>query len=65
MTRVEIDETTCCGYGNCLVAAPEVFDLHADTGIAFLREGRPVPADGDAVREAAADCPAQAITVGE
>jgi ferredoxin len=63
MTDVEIDETRCCGYGNCLVAAPEVFDLHPDTGIAFLLEGRPLPADRDALREAAADCPARAISV--
>ncbi|GAA2874537.1 hypothetical protein GCM10010472_34880 [Pseudonocardia halophobica] len=63
MTDVEIDETACCGYGNCLVAAPEVFDLHTDTGIAFLRPGRPREVDRLAVREAAADCPARAITV--
>ncbi len=61
--RVDIDETLCNGYGNCVVAAPEVFDLDADTNIAVVQPGRPVEEDGPALREAEADCPVRAIAL--
>ncbi|BBG00095.1 MULTISPECIES: ferredoxin [Pseudonocardia] len=61
--RVHIDETLCFGYGNCMVTAPEVFDLDADTSIAVVLPGRPVDEDGPALREAVADCPARAIAL--
>lgn len=61
--RVDIDETLCNGYGNCVVAAPEVFDLDDDTNIAVVLPGRPVEEDGPALREAEADCPVRAIAL--
>ncbi|MFI9534358.1 ferredoxin [Nocardia fusca] len=63
--RVHIDTTTCNGYGNCLVAAPEVFDLDPDTNIAFTQPGRPTEADHSDILEAAADCPVRAIRIVE
>lgn len=63
MIRVHIDTTTCNGYGNCLVAAPDVFDIDPDTNIAHTLPGRPHDADNDNVVEAAADCPVHAIRI--
>ncbi|KXF53712.1 hypothetical protein AXA44_43675 [Rhodococcus sp. SC4] len=60
---VEINEETCNGYGNCVVAAPEVFDLDPDTNIAVLRDGHPADNDDEALEEAEADCPVRAIAL--
>ena len=57
--RIEIDESACNGYGNCVVAAPDVFDLDPVTGIATVVTGH--PDDEAAVADAEADCPARAI----
>ncbi len=59
--HVDVDTTLCSGYGNCVVAAPDVFDLDEDTDLAVVRNGHPVAADDAALREAEADCPARAI----
>jgi ferredoxin len=60
---VEINQETCNGYGNCIVAAPDVFDLDPDTNIAVLREGHPVADDDEMLEEAEADCPVRAIVL--
>lgn len=60
--RVEIDRQLCNGYGNCVVVAPDLFDIDPDDNIAYLI-GDEQPGD-DAmpqVREAADDCPVRAI----
>ncbi|WP_199434229.1 ferredoxin [Qaidamihabitans albus] len=61
--RVDIDRTLCNGYGNCVVAAPEVFDLDTETNIAFVQPGHRADDDGPALREAEADCPVGAIAL--
>ena len=63
--RVEIDRETCNGYGNCVLAAPDVFDLDPDTNVAFVQDGHPVDADDSAVEEAEADCPVRAIKLSK
>lgn len=63
--KIEIDRKLCNGYGNCIIAAPAVFDLEPDTNIAFVLDGHPTVADEFDVREAAADCPVQAIRIVE
>ncbi|MGY1739451.1 MULTISPECIES: ferredoxin [unclassified Blastococcus] len=60
---VRVDTGVCSGYGNCVLAAPEVFDLDPDAGVAQVLPGRPLPSDAAAVGEAAADCPTRAISV--
>ncbi|WP_406630735.1 ferredoxin [Amycolatopsis sp. WGS_07] len=57
---VEIDREICNGYGNCVLAAPDVFDLD-DEDYAVVRPGRPTPEDVTAVAEAVDDCPMRAI----
>ncbi|MEU4115404.1 ferredoxin [Kitasatospora sp. NPDC028055] len=60
---VRIDQEKCCGAGHCVLAAPDVFDQRDEDGIVVLLDARP-PADlHQAVQEAAAVCPATAITL--
>ncbi|MFI5673215.1 ferredoxin [Streptomyces cellulosae] len=59
--RVELDEPKCVASGQCVMAAPEVFDQRDEDGIAFVLDEKP-PADLlEDVREAVAICPAAAI----
>ncbi|MEV6996554.1 ferredoxin [Streptomyces sp. NPDC093982] len=61
--KVNVDQGRCCGAGQCVLIAPEVFDQRDEDGIVTLLE--PGPAEGlqAAAREAAAVCPASAITI--
>ncbi|WP_344044399.1 ferredoxin [Nocardioides panacihumi] len=61
--KIHIDEDKCVGGGQCVLAAPEVFDQRDDDGIVILLQDSP-PSDLDAqVHEAALLCPALAIAV--
>ncbi|GCB53082.1 ferredoxin [Streptomyces sp. NL15-2K] len=63
--HVELDEPKCVASGQCVMAAPEVFDQRDEDGIAFVLDDKP-PADSlDDVREAVAICPAAAIRLVE
>lgn len=63
--RVSIDETRCCGSGNCVLTAPDVFDQRITDGVAVVRAG-PLSADQAAqAREAAGMCPTTAICLAE
>lgn len=59
--RVTVDQDICCGSGNCVLTAPEVFDQRDSDGIVWLRQEHPAPQLRDRVREAAGMCPSQAI----
>jgi ferredoxin len=63
--KVTVDEDRCCGAGQCVLIAPEVFDQRDDDGIVILLEAEPVAERHAAVRESAAVCPASAIEVTE
>jgi ferredoxin len=63
--RIELDQDKCCGAGQCVLAAPEVFDQRDEDGIAVLLDARPSPALYEQVRDAAAICPAGAIRLAE
>ncbi|HTJ70666.1 MAG TPA: ferredoxin [Actinospica sp.] len=59
---VHVERDRCCGSGQCVLAAPEVFDQAEDGLVCLLRE-RP-PADSlERVRTAAYDCPSRAIAL--
>ncbi|MET8979160.1 ferredoxin [Streptomyces sp. NPDC004539] len=58
--KITVDEELCCASGLCTVQAGEVFDQD-DDGIVVLLTEAPDPEHHDAVREAAAVCPAAAI----
>ncbi|MCA1273223.1 ferredoxin [Streptomyces sp. 7G] len=63
--RVELDQPKCVAAGQCVVAAPDVFDQRDDDGIAILLTDRPGEDLYEEVREAVAVCPAAAITLVE
>ncbi|MFE9708311.1 ferredoxin [Streptomyces sp. NPDC005930] len=63
--KITIDEAKCCGAGQCVLVAPEVFDQRDEDGIVVLLDAAPPAGQYDASREAAQVCPAAAITIEE
>ncbi|WP_063038683.1 ferredoxin [Nocardia pseudovaccinii] len=63
--KVVIDEDKCVAAGNCVAAAVEVFDQRDEDGIAVLLNEHPSAEQADDVRQAAAVCPAMAISIEE
>lgn len=58
--KIQIDTKLCNGYGNCILAAPDVLDLDPNTNIVELI--RPVrDSDRESLLEAIADCPVRAL----
>ncbi len=63
--KVTVDEDKCCGSGQCVLTAPEVFDQRDEDGVVTLRTPEPAEQQHEIVREAADICPAAAIEVHE
>jgi len=63
--KVIIDQDTCVGSGQCVLTAPDVFDQREEDGIVVLLAENPPQDAVEAVREAAALCPALAIALEE
>ena len=61
--RVTVDQDKCVGSGQCVLAADTVFDQREEDGIVVLLTDTPDPGVAEDVRQAAAVCPALAITV--
>jgi len=59
--HVWAEEAKCVGAGQCVIAAPKVFDQRDDDGIVIVLNDDPTSADESTVRTAAALCPAAAI----
>lgn len=60
--RITTEEGLCIGAGQCVMAAPELFDQDDDAVVVRLADH----AEGallDAAREAAGRCPVQAISL--
>ena len=62
--RVRVDQSRCCGAGQCAALAPEVFDQRDDDGVVVLLDPAPPQTVHAAVREAEQACPATAIALG-
>ena len=63
--KVVLDADLCDSHGDCVVAAPEIFDLGDDDEAAKLLISTPGAELQDKAREAADACPVQAITIEE
>ncbi|MEV4174298.1 ferredoxin [Nonomuraea sp. NPDC049709] len=63
--KITVDEEKCCGAGQCVLLAPDVFDQREEDGIVLLLEPEPAADRHAVVREAAAVCPAGAIEASE
>lgn len=62
--RIEADRDLCISAGNCVMAAPEVFDQDDDGIVVLLAD--PVPeAEHDRAREAVRLCPAAVLRVAD
>jgi ferredoxin len=63
--HITIDESKCCAAGQCVFAAPDLFDQRDDDGIVILLDSDPPEGQWENARQAAAVCPAVAIEVRE
>jgi ferredoxin len=63
--KVIVDQDKCVASGQCVMAAAEVFDQRDEDGIVVLLNDNPPAEQADDVRQAAAVCPALAITIEE
>jgi ferredoxin len=63
--KITVDEVKCCGAGQCVMIAPEVFDQRDEDGIVVLLDAEPSEDQHAAVREAAGVCPAAAILLDQ
>ncbi|HEX6342054.1 ferredoxin [Umezawaea sp.] len=61
--KIEADAAKCCGSGMCVLTDPDVFDQSEDDGTVIVLDVEPAESHHAAAREAAALCPAGAITV--
>jgi len=59
--RVEVDRDLCVGAGQCVLAAPDIFDQGVEDGLSVVLQNEPAPGRRPAVRDATQRCPAQAI----
>jgi ferredoxin len=62
--RIKIEPTRCEGFGNCVNAAPDIFELDADGRVRLKKE---TVADDrmDVVRRAVYDCPVNVISYAQ
>ncbi|MBV7652979.1 ferredoxin [Streptomyces albidoflavus] len=61
--KITVDQEKCCGAGQCVLIAPEVFDQRDEDGIVVLLDAAPPAALHGDVRESAEVCPTAAIQV--
>ncbi|MFI9561172.1 ferredoxin [Nonomuraea endophytica] len=59
--HVTVDQEKCCGSGQCVLAAPEVFGQRDEDRIVVLLAPAPAEIHHANVREAADCCPTEAI----
>jgi len=63
--RIALDTDLCQAYGNCLLAAPEVFRLSASMAVVEVVESHPPEVIRDEVEEAVRSCPVEALSLIE
>jgi ferredoxin len=61
--KIAIDLGLCQGYGNCVSAAPDFFDLDDSGQVLLLKAVAETDEDQAAVRAAVAQCPMSAISI--
>jgi ferredoxin len=63
--KVTVDQDKCVASGQCVLTAGDVFDQRDEDGIVVLLNPNPSAERAEDVRQAAALCPARAITVDD
>ncbi|MEU4693538.1 ferredoxin [Actinoplanes sp. NPDC023714] len=61
--KVTVDREVCCGAGQCVLLAPEVFDQDEEDARVLVLAPSPPASEERAVEEAAAVCPTGAISI--
>jgi ferredoxin len=61
--KLLLDRGTCQGYGNCVIAAPDVFDVDDSGHVVLLIAADGLPDDRTAeIKRAVRECPVAALT---
>jgi ferredoxin len=63
--KIEVDKDLCQAYGNCLLAAPEVFSLDEASAVVDVLMSHPPEGIREEVEEAIRSCPVEALSVVE
>jgi ferredoxin len=63
--KISVEPHKCIGAGQCVSAAPAVFDQNEDDGIVILLDEIPPQEQHSAARSAARLCPALAIHIDD
>jgi len=61
--RIVVDYEKCLGYGNCVLAAPEVFDIDDTEGVVSLLIENPGESRRESVERAISSCPTKALSL--
>ncbi len=64
MIHVKVNLRICEGFANCVVAAPDLFDLDEDDKVIIL-EGELDGGERARVEEAIRTCPVSALTIAD
>jgi ferredoxin len=64
VTTIKVNRETCQGYGNCVMAFPEAFDLD-DDGFVVLKRDTADDSEADPLRRAVYDCPTDSIIIAD
>jgi ferredoxin len=62
MPKLIADRSVCQGYGNCVVSAPDVYDVD-DDGLVVLLVDTIADLDRDGIEEAVCGCPVNALSI--
>ena len=62
MPVLKADFGACQGYANCVMAAPDVYDID-DDGVVVLLKDEISEEELPAIEEAARSCPVSALTI--
>jgi len=63
--RVILDTSLCAAHGDCVVAAPDVFDIGDDDDVVTVLVESPSDAEREAVEMAVRVCPVSALRIEE
>jgi ferredoxin len=61
--KIVVDFDACAAHGDCVAAAPEIFDLGDDDDVVTLLQAEPPEELRDAAQSAADACPMVAIRI--
>lgn len=61
--KLYIESEKCCGFGECVALAPDLFRMGGDDRAQLTGDGTVGEADAERARTAAFACPAEAIGV--